>query len=108
MDASEYIMSIAKKEGLIQGLQPLPHSVTLHHACHARAQNMGFKARDMLKMIPQLSLSTVERCSGHGGSFGTLLQNFETATKVGKPIVTKIQKDLQKEQGTWNRKRSNV
>ena len=28
--------------------------VTLHHACHARAQNMGIKSRDMLKFIPNI------------------------------------------------------
>jgi len=39
----EYVVSIAKEEGLTPGLRDLPGGVVLHHACHARAQNVGFK-----------------------------------------------------------------
>ncbi|HVZ27089.1 MAG TPA: heterodisulfide reductase-related iron-sulfur binding cluster, partial [Rhizomicrobium sp.] len=51
-DIDEYVVDIAKKEGLPHGLQPLPEGITVHLACHARAQNMGPKAAEMLKMIP--------------------------------------------------------
>ncbi|HEY4123414.1 MAG TPA: hypothetical protein VGM36_02305, partial [Rhizomicrobium sp.] len=40
-DLSEYIVDIAKKHGLAEGMKPLPGPVALHLACHARAQNMG-------------------------------------------------------------------
>jgi glycerol-3-phosphate dehydrogenase subunit C len=69
-DICEYVVKLSKNEGLISGLQPVNESITLHFACHARAQNNGFKSRDMLKLIPGVKLTTVERCSGHGGSFG--------------------------------------
>ena len=46
--------------------------VTVHHACHARAPNMGNKARDMLKLIPNIKIDVVERCAGHGGTFGVM------------------------------------
>jgi len=69
-DITEYVVDIAKKEGLIGGMNPIDSSVTLHHSCHARAQNRGFKAKEMLALIPKIRLSTIERCSGHGGSFG--------------------------------------
>jgi glycerol-3-phosphate dehydrogenase subunit C len=29
----------------------------------------------------------VERCSGHGGSWGVMKENFEVALKVGKPAA---------------------
>ena len=34
---------------------------------------MGNKARDMLKLIPNIKLDVVERCAGHGGTFGICL-----------------------------------
>ena len=34
------------------GLQPVEGGVALHLACHARAQNMGQKAAEMLRLIP--------------------------------------------------------
>jgi glycerol-3-phosphate dehydrogenase subunit C len=86
-DLSEYIVDIAKKEGLAPGLKPLEGGVTLHLACHARAQNMGQKGTEMLKLIPEPDVAVVERCSGHGGSWGVKKGNFEKALKVGKPVA---------------------
>ncbi|MGH7090415.1 MAG: (Fe-S)-binding protein [Stellaceae bacterium] len=86
-DISEYVVDIAKKEGLATGLKPLPGGVSLHIACHARAQNMGQKAAEMLRLLPKLDLAVIERCSGHGGSWGVMKANFATALKVGRPVA---------------------
>jgi len=85
-DISEYIVDIARKEGLAPGLSPLDGGVTVQLACHARAQNIGQKAADMLRLLPEADVAVIERCSGHGGSWGVLKGNFETAIKVGRPI----------------------
>ncbi|MBN9565665.1 MAG: glycerol-3-phosphate dehydrogenase [Alphaproteobacteria bacterium] len=89
-DLSEYLVDIAKKEGLAQGLQPISGGVTVHIACHARAQNMGQKAADLLRLVPETTVEVVERCSGHGGSWGMMLENFEVAMKVGRPAARQI------------------
>ena len=86
-DISEYVVDIAKREGLAPGLQPLDGGVALHLACHARAQNMGPKAAEMLRLIPNVQVAVIERCSGHGGSWGVMLENFEVALKVGRPVA---------------------
>ena len=86
-DISEYVVDIGKKEGLAPGLQALPGGVTLHLACHARAQNMGAKAAEMLRLLPDSEIAVIERCSGHGGSWGAMKENFDTALKVGKPVA---------------------
>ena len=92
-DISEYIVDIAKKEGLAPGLKPLAGGVTLHLACHARAQNMGAKAAEMLRLLPEADVAVIERCSGHGGSWGVLKENFEIALKVGKPTARQAAKN---------------
>lgn len=89
-DISEYVVDIAKNERLAPGLRPLPGGVTLHLACHARAQNMGPKAAEMLRLIPDADVAVVERCSGHGGSWGVKANNFEVALKVGKPVARQV------------------
>ena len=86
-DISEYLVDISAKEGIAAGLKPLEGGVTLHIACHARAQNMGRKGAEMLKLIPDTQVNVIERCSGHGGSWGVMKGNFETALKVGKPVA---------------------
>jgi glycerol-3-phosphate dehydrogenase subunit C len=92
-DVSEYLVDIARKDGLAPGLTPLDGGVTLHLACHARAQNMGQKAAEMLRLLPDTKVSVIERCSGHGGSWGVLKENFETAVKIGKPVARQALKN---------------
>ena len=91
-DIDEYIVDISNKEGLVAGLHEIDGGVTVHHACHARAQNMGNKARDMLKLIPNIKIDVVERCAGHGGTFGVMKETHKLALKVGKPTAKEIKK----------------
>jgi glycerol-3-phosphate dehydrogenase subunit C len=86
-DVCEYVVNIARKEGLAEGAAPLDGPVTLHIACHARAQNMGRKAEAMLALIPGVDLKVIERCSGHGGAWGVEKEHFEVALKVGRPVA---------------------
>jgi glycerol-3-phosphate dehydrogenase subunit C len=86
-DVAEYVVDIARKEGLAPGLKPLAGGVALHVACHARAQNVGAKAAELLRLLPETPLSVIERCSGHGGTFGAMKENFETALKTGRPVA---------------------
>ena len=85
-DIDEYVVDIAKKEGLPPGLNALPEGVTVHLACHARAQNMGPKAAEMLRLIPGTPVDVIERCSGHGGTFGVVKPTHDVAVKVGRPV----------------------
>ncbi len=85
-DIDEYVVDIAKKEGLPADLKPVPEGVTVHLPCHARAQAMGPKAAEMLKLIPDTPIDVIERCSGHGGTFGVMKETHELAVKVGRPV----------------------
>jgi glycerol-3-phosphate dehydrogenase subunit C len=86
-DIAEYVMDISKRHGLAPGLKTIEGGITLHLACHARAQNMGAKAAEMLRLIPGANVQVIERCSGHGGSWGVMKANFQTAIKVGRPVA---------------------
>ena len=89
-DIDEYIVDIAQNEGLAEGLQEIDGGVTVHNACHARAQNMGIKSRDMLRFIPNIKMDVVERCAGHGGTFGVMKETYDLAVKVGIPTARQI------------------
>jgi glycerol-3-phosphate dehydrogenase subunit C len=85
-DIDEYVVMIARTHGLPPGLKPLPEGVTVHLPCHARAQNMGPKAAEMLRLIPDTPVDVIERCSGHGGTFGVVKPTYDVARKVGRPV----------------------
>ncbi len=89
-DVAEYMVNIAKNEGLAEGLAPIEGGITVHSACHARAQNMGAKSAEMLRKIPDTKVDIVERCSGHGGTFGIMKQTRPMAVKVARPAVRQI------------------
>lgn len=92
-DITEYLVAISKNEGLADGIKPLGGDVTVHIACHARAQNMGQKGAEMLRLIPDTKINVIERCSGHGGSWGVMKDNFEVGLKVGKPVARQASKN---------------
>jgi glycerol-3-phosphate dehydrogenase subunit C len=90
-DLSEYVVDLSKRHGLMP-IEAMPANIGVHFACHARAQNMGPKAMDMLRLIPEAKPVITERCSGHGGKWGIFKENFDTAIKVGKPAVRALAK----------------
>ena len=89
-DVAEYLMALRRAGQLVTEAKPLEGGIFLHLACHARAQNVGFKARDLLKLIPETELHFAARCSGHGGLWGCLDEHFETAHRVGAPVAKHI------------------
>ena len=66
--------------------------VAYHAACHLRVQNMGLKTRDFLKLVPGTEIDVIERCSGHDGTYGVKTEFFPAATKICRPVVTRVQK----------------
>jgi glycerol-3-phosphate dehydrogenase subunit C len=93
-DISQYVVEISKAHGLAPGLSAPEGGVTVHHACHARAQNMGAVSAQMLALIPGAKVDLVERCSGHGGTFGVMKETHAMAVKVGRPAARQVaQKD---------------
>jgi len=89
-DISQYVVELSKANGLAPGLTAPAGGITLHHACHARAQNMGAVSAQMLRLIPDAKVDLVERCSGHGGTFGVMKPTHALAVKVGKPAARQV------------------
>lgn len=96
LDISEYLISLFKNKGVSGDLSTVGENITLHLACHSRAQNIGAKAAELLRLIPDTKVEVIERCSGHGGTWGMTVDHFETALKVGKPVFRQALKSENK------------
>ena len=59
-------------------------------ACHQRVQNIGPKTRDVLNLVPGTEVITIERCSGHDGTYGVKKNTYEFARKIAKPVETRV------------------
>jgi Fe-S oxidoreductase len=89
-DPFEYFV-LRRRDGLLKTdfKKPLG-KVSYHIPCHSRVQNMGQKTREMLQSVPGTSLVTVERCSGHDGTWGVKTEYFENSMKIGGPVFRQM------------------
>jgi glycerol-3-phosphate dehydrogenase subunit C len=66
--------------------------VAYHVPCHLRVQNIGYKTRDLLNLVPNTEIDTIERCSGHNGTYAVKKQFHETSMKIGRPVFGRVQR----------------
>lgn len=66
--------------------------VSYHVACHQRVQNIGPKTKQILELISNTEVQSIERCSGHDGTYGVKSETFQFANKIARPIVRQIEK----------------
>ncbi|MCO5108256.1 MAG: heterodisulfide reductase-related iron-sulfur binding cluster [Burkholderiaceae bacterium] len=89
-DPFEYLV-LRAKDGLLKTDFGTPlGNVSYHVACHLRVQNVGQKTREMLQMVPGTNVNTIERCSGHAGTWGVKKEFHEIAMKIGKPVFRQM------------------
>ncbi len=95
-DPFEYFVA-RHKDGLLKtDFKAALGKVSYHIPCHGRVQNIGKKTEEMFKLIGskvELALNTVERCSGHAGTYGVKTRTHPVAMKIGKPVFKAMAKD---------------
>jgi Fe-S oxidoreductase len=88
-DPFEYLVG-RHRDGLLRtDFKTALGRVSYHVPCHGRVQNIGRKTEEMFKLIGQhvtVQLNTVERCSGHAGTYGVKTPTHPVAMKIGKPV----------------------
>jgi glycerol-3-phosphate dehydrogenase subunit C len=88
-DPFEYLVARSKDGLLNTDFKRDLGKVSYHIPCHGRVQNIGRKTEEMFKLIGQrvkLQLTTVERCSGHAGTYGVKTPTHPVALKIGRPV----------------------
>jgi Fe-S oxidoreductase len=95
-DPFEYLVA-RHKDGLLKtDFKAALGKVSYHIPCHGRVQLIGRKTEEMFKLIGQsveVKLNTVERCSGHAGTYGVKTPTHPMAMKIGKPVFKAMAKD---------------
>jgi Fe-S oxidoreductase len=95
-DVAEYLMK-RHREGKATGegldtdfTGTVPSSVALHVPCHLRAQNIGLRSRDLLRLTGA-EVTTIDKCSGIDGTWGYRAENYELSRKVAQPLKEAIE-----------------
>jgi glycerol-3-phosphate dehydrogenase subunit C len=90
-DPFEYLM-LRHAAGLLRTDFKAPlGKVSYHVPCHLRVQNLGLKTRDLLRLVPGTTLDTIERCSGHDGTYGVKKRFRAASMRIGRPVMQRVQ-----------------
>lgn len=89
-DPFEYLME-RHRAGLLDTAfrQPLGR-IAWHVACHQRVQKIGPKTREILELVPGTEIVTIERCSGHDGTYGVKRATYPLARKLAAPVEKRV------------------
>ena len=89
-DSFEYFI-LRKRDGLLKtDFKATLGKVSYHIPCHSRVQNIGQKTRETLQLVPGTTLNTVERCSGHDGTWGVKSEYYQNSMKIGRPVFRQM------------------
>jgi glycerol-3-phosphate dehydrogenase subunit C len=87
-DPTEFISRLAGQGKLNKDFKTGAGTINYHMPCHLRAQNIGYKTRDVLGFLPNTKVKVVEECSGHDGTWAMKKENFELSLKYGSRAFT--------------------
>ncbi len=89
-DLCEYLMRRHAAGRLSTDFQRSPGKVVYQVPCHLKVQDIGFKSRDLLQLIPGSEVVTVEKCTGHDGTWSMKTEYFPLSMKVGQPVFDAV------------------
>ena len=93
-DAAEYLMKVHKAEGTTLDTDftgYVPATTTYHTPCHLKAQNIGLKSRDLMKLTGT-KVKLVQQCSGIDGMWGLRAENAHISVPIAGKLAAEIRK----------------
>ena len=89
-DPFEYLMQRQQAGLLKTDFKNTLGTIAWQVACHQRVQNIGPKTREVLALIPSTTITTIERCSGHDGTYGVKRTTYPIARKIARPVENRV------------------
>ncbi len=89
-DICEYLMRLHSEGKLVTSFMKEMGKIAYQIPCHLRAQNIGFKSRDLMQLIPGTSVQLIEKCAAIDGTWGLKRQYFDLSLKVAEPLLREI------------------
>jgi glycerol-3-phosphate dehydrogenase subunit C len=88
-DLMEYVHQLAREKKLPRDFTQRLGKVAYHAPCHLRAQNIGFRSRDLLNLVAD-DVVLVDACSGVDGTWGMQARFHEASLGVAKKMLGAI------------------
>jgi len=91
-DSSEYLMNLHEAEGTELDTNftgEIPESISYHIPCHLRAQNIGQRSYDIMKLAGA-KITLIDQCSGIDGMWGLRAGNEEFSIPIATKLAIKL------------------
>jgi glycerol-3-phosphate dehydrogenase subunit C len=85
-DLGEYLARLGREGQLDTGFVKPQGKIAYHLPCHLKSQNIGFRSRDLLRLIPGTTVTMIDACSGIDGTWGMKKEYNDLALQVAKPL----------------------
>ena len=89
-DLFEYLAGLHAEGRLDTRFPNAPGKIAYQLPCHLKAQNMGTRSADVLRLTGA-AVETIERCSAVDGTWGMKKEFFELSMKVSEPLFKGIE-----------------
>ncbi len=90
-DPFEYLAERRKASLLATDFKHPLGKVAWQVACHQRVQKIGPRTREILELVPDTEITTIERCSGHDGTYGVKRETYAISRKIALPVEKRVQ-----------------
>jgi Fe-S oxidoreductase len=91
LDLCEFLMRRHAAGKLSTDFERSPGRILYQVPCHLKVQDIGFKSRDLLQLIPGSEVTTVEKCTGHDGTWSMKTEYFPLSMKIGRPVFEAVE-----------------
>ncbi len=88
-DLFEYLAALHAAGGLDTSFPNPPKTIAYQLPCHLRAQNIGTKSADVMRLTGA-RVETIERCSAVDGTWGMKKEYFELSMKLAQPLFKDV------------------
>ncbi len=89
-DLGQYLVKLHVEGKLEQSFATSLGRVAYHAPCHLRVQEIGFKARDLLRLVPGTTVEVLERCTGMDGTWGFKREFYDASLAVARPLLRDV------------------
>jgi Fe-S oxidoreductase len=92
-DSCEYLMKLHQEGVLNVAFVNKLGTVGYQLSCHLKAQNIGYKSRDLLQLAGA-KVQVVERCSAVDGTWGMKREYHDLSVKLAQPLLQEVQEGI--------------
>jgi Fe-S oxidoreductase len=83
VDPHQVLWQLKQADRFSRDFQSSPGSIAYHVPCHLKAQAIGFRSRDLMRVIPGASIATIDACTAHDGTWAMKKEFFALSMQAG-------------------------